>query len=245
MSRVLKPDMPGRDFRVAPETVQDLGWEAVFAPDLSPPLELVVDIGFGRGEFLMDLALRSPEVAHVGIERSYKRIHKMARRVAKTQLGNLRIIEGFAQVIVSEVFAEASVSTFWMNFPDPWPKDRHANRRLVRSDLVRDCAECLVRGGHLCFATDDIPYAEQAAGVLADECLLENVYAPEAFVHEVPGRSPTAFEREWRAKGKRLHFFSYRKKAFAADSSSASEPLTRPRQGLHPDESGVRAIGDS
>ena len=86
MTRRLKLDIPGPDRRVSPEDVREKGWEALFAPDLAPPLRLVVEIGFGRGEFLRHLAEQSPEVAHVGVEVSFKRTLKMARRLARSEI---------------------------------------------------------------------------------------------------------------------------------------------------------------
>ena len=73
MTRRLKTDIPGPDRRVAPEEVREKGWEALFAPGLAPPLRLVVEIGFGRGEFLLDQAARDPASAFVGVDRSHKR----------------------------------------------------------------------------------------------------------------------------------------------------------------------------
>jgi tRNA G46 methylase TrmB len=61
-------------------------------------------------------------------------------------------------------------------------------------------------------ATDDVPYAEWIDAALAGEELLENALAPEAFAREVPGRKATAYELEWRAEGRPLHFFRYRRR---------------------------------
>ena len=140
MSRALKYDIPGPDWRVRPETIAERGWPAVFSSLLDSPLRLVVDVGYGRGEFLLELAQRDPHAAFVGIEYSYKRVLKMARRLARTKLENVRLLDCTAERAVAELFADASVSCFWINFPDPWPKKRHHRRRLVRpgGGLIRD-----------------------------------------------------------------------------------------------------------
>ena len=92
MGRRLKHDIPGPDRRVTPEEAAEKGWPAIFdvAPDA---LRLVVDIGFGRGEFLMDLAENDPDGSFLGIEYSFKRVLKMARRLARTDLRNVRLVE--------------------------------------------------------------------------------------------------------------------------------------------------------
>lgn len=213
MARRLKFDIPGPDRRVTLEAVREKGWEALFAPDLEPPLRLVVEIGFGRGEFLRHLAAEAPEAAHVGVEVSFKRVLKMARRIAPTAERNIRLIEATGEEVVREALAPGSVSAFWINFPDPWPKKRHHRRRLLQPRFVAALAERLEPGGWLHVATDHVGYAEAIDAALRGEPRLENVLAPAPFVREVPGRMRTAYEEEWRAEGRPLHFWSYRRRA--------------------------------
>ena len=108
MSRTLKTDIPGPDRRVAIDDVRAKGWAALFAPDVEEPLRLVVEIGFGRGEFLRALAAAAPDVAHVGVDLSHRRVLKMARRLAKTEERNIRLIEARAEDVVPEVAAWGS-----------------------------------------------------------------------------------------------------------------------------------------
>jgi tRNA (guanine-N7-)-methyltransferase len=221
-SRRLDRDIPGPDRRVDPADVLEKGWEAIFAPDLAPPLRLVVEIGFGRGEFLLDLAERHPDTALVGVERSWKRTHKMARRLARTELGNVRLLCERAERAVEELFAPGSVAAFWVNFSDPWPKKRHHKRRLLQPGFVADLASRLAPGGRLEVATDDPGYAEWIDAVLADEPRLVNAHAPAPHVRDVAGRRRTSFEEEWRAKGRIPYFWSYRR--------VADDPADEPRE---------------
>jgi tRNA (guanine-N7-)-methyltransferase len=204
--------MPGPDRRVGVAEAREKGWRAVFAPDVTAALPLVVELGFGRGEFLRALAAAAPAVAHVGVERSHRRTLKLARRIAKTEERNLRLVEATAQELVTEALDEASVSTFWVNFPDPWPKKRHHRRRLLQPGFVALLAARLVPGGLLHAATDHAGYAEQIDAVLSAEPRLENALAAP-FVPEVPGRPCTAYEAMWRAEGRALHFFTYRRRS--------------------------------
>jgi tRNA (guanine-N7-)-methyltransferase len=213
MARHLKFDIPGPDRRVGFEELRDQGVAAAFAGDVAEPLPLVVEVGFGRGEFLLALAAERPERAFLGVEYSGKRVLKMARRVARSGLANLRLIQARGEDVVQDLLAPGSVETFWINFPDPWPKKRHHRRRLIQPALASALALRLVPGGLLQVATDDVDYAEWIAQVLAAEPLLENVLAPEPFAREVSGRKATAYELEWRAEGRPLHFFTYRRRS--------------------------------
>lgn len=213
MTRTLKTDIPGPDRRVTIEDVKAKGWDALFSPELAAPIgALVVEIGFGRGEFLRQLAAEAPGVAHLGVELSWKRVLKMARRIAKAGDPNLRLLCARGEDVVQEAIADASVRTFWINFSDPWPKARHHRRRLVQAPLVHQLAKRLLPGGALHVATDDVPYAEHIDAVLRSEPLLENTLAAP-FLAEIPGRPITAYEAMWRAEGRPLHFFTYRRRA--------------------------------
>jgi len=216
MSRKLHTDVPGRDFRVYLDEYGHVPsrtrWREIFAPDVVDTTGLAVDIGFGRGEFLIDLARREPGRPFVGIERSFKRTVKMARRLVRLGIANVRLIEERAEEAIHGFFPEASLSEAWINFPDPWPKDRHARRRLVQPAFLRDLTLRIEPGGVLHLATDDPAYASQMAEVLAGEPLLENLYAPETCRRESAGRSPTAYELEWQALGRRGYYFAYRRR---------------------------------
>ncbi|HEY8120897.1 MAG TPA: tRNA (guanosine(46)-N7)-methyltransferase TrmB [Myxococcota bacterium] len=213
MSRTLKTDIPGPDRRVTIEDVRAKGWDALFAPELRAPIgALVVEIGFGRGEFLRELAVGEPSVPHLGVELSWKRVLKMARRIAKAGDPNIRMICARGEDVVRDALEDASVRTFWINFSDPWPKARHHRRRLVQAPLVHQLAKRLLPGGLLHIATDDVPYAKHIDEVLRAEPLLENAL-PAPFLPEIPGRLVTAYEAMWRAEGRPLHFFSHRRRA--------------------------------
>ena len=212
MTRIRKTDIPGVDRRVSLDDIREKGWPALFAPDLDPPLRLVVEIGFGRGEFLRHMAEAEPATAYVGVEISRKRVLKMARRLARDEIGNVRLLAEPAQALLEQGLPDEGVAAFWVNFPDPWPKKRHHKNRLLQAPLVRQLAKRLAPGGQLEIATDHAEYAEHIAEVLRAETLLENLNAPAPYASEVPGRLHTAYEEMWRADGRALHFFSYRRR---------------------------------
>ena len=209
MSRLLRYDIPGEDWRLGIDEVAVRGWPDAFAPGLSPPLRLVIEIGFGRGEFLIELAGKDPQTAFVGVDVSFKRVLKMARRLARTRLRNVRLIEARGEAVVELPGLSGSVAAFWINFSDPWPKDRHAGRRLLQRRFVAAASRALAPGGRFYVATDDSVYAAHISEVLAGEPMLENCFAPDPWRGEAPDRIHTAYEEGWRAEGRRLHFFEY------------------------------------
>ncbi len=209
MSRKLKTDIPGVDWRVPIEDARERGFAKIFAGRVARPLPLVVEIGFGRGEFLLEFAQRAPEQAFVGVEVSYKRALKMARRLARLGVANVAIVEARAEEVLRDALADASVACFWLNFPDPWPKKRHARRRFVQPETLAWVARRLVPGGLLRIATDDPDYAEWIDAHLAAIPELHNCYAPDRWCSAAQDRPVTAYELEWRALGRSFHFFEY------------------------------------
>ena len=218
MGRSLKYEISGQDPRVAASEVAASGWSGLFEVSRAKPpgsaesdadRRMVLEIGFGRGEFLLWMASSAPEVDFVGIEVSFKRTLKMARKVARAGLANVLLLEARAEVAIPELLDEGAVAEIWINFSDPWPKARHARRRLIQSEFVRDATRALAAGGTLYIATDDVPYAHQIDAVLAGQNRLANRYSPWPFLSEVPGRKMTGYEQQWRAEGRPLHFFAY------------------------------------
>ncbi len=223
MPRRLRTDLPGPDWRVALEDLRDPGPDGIFPARLPRPVPLVVDVGFGRGELLLWLACAEPGRAYLGIEYSGKRVLKMARRLARTEHDNVRLVQATAESAV-DALAPASVEGFWVNFPDPWPKKRHHRRRLLRPEFVHAMALRLVPGGFLEVATDHAEYAGWIQEVLSVEPCLENRAAPLPYRREPPARAPTAYELEWRAQGRSAHYFSYARRVEAELEGTKGSP---------------------
>ncbi len=238
MSRTIHREIPGNDWRVWPEEVRRSGWSKLFGLPVAP-LRLHVDIGFGNGEFLTELARRDPGRAVVGIELSFKRVLKVARRLSHSDLRNVRLLGVDAAWAVREAFEDESVESFWINFPDPWPKRRHQRRRFVEPAFVAELSRRLMAGGSLHIATDDPAYAEKIGAALEGEPLLENARAltthrdpqceppPAANQNQRRELPATAFERVWVAQGRPCFFFEYRRaKAIVASPQGQGSRTT-------------------
>lgn len=208
MGRGLKYEIPGEESRVGADEITAKNVETLFAGTLVAPFPLVVEIGFGRGEFLLELASKEPGAGFLGVEVSFKRTLKMARKVAAARLCNVKLAEARGQVAVKSL-AGKGVRDFWVNFSDPWPKARHAHRRLFQPEFVHDVAMALEPNGRLLVATDDRPYAEQIDEVLSAEPLLVNSFAPAPFSATADDRIQTGYEADWLAQRRALHFFEY------------------------------------
>lgn len=122
------------------------------------PLE--VDVGCGKGRFLLARARAHPDVNFLGIDRMLRRIRKLDRKIVRAGLFNVRLLRMEAYYALTYLLPPNSVNTFYIFFPDPWPKKRHQEHRLFNPRFMEALARTLKSGGRLHFATDHIPYYE-------------------------------------------------------------------------------------
>lgn len=133
-----------------PEAAAPLDWRAVFRNER--PVEL--EVGHGKGSFLLARAGSAPEVNLVGIEISHFTHLFALNRVAKRGLTNVRLIRGDAKNLLRNYVPPASLAAIHVYFPDPWWKKRHFKRRLVTPEFAELCRAALRQGGLLLLASD-------------------------------------------------------------------------------------------
>jgi tRNA (guanine-N7-)-methyltransferase len=179
-----------------------LNWQRLF--ERTAPL--VVEIGFGTGLFLIQQALRNPDVNVVGIERSWGWVQHLARRLDDAGLAHVRLIHGEAQVALQHLFEPQSVREIFINFPDPWPKKRHYTRRLIQTGLVECLHDRLAIGGQVTIATDHPGYATWIAAILESQTALQPCFSTTT-VHELSDHTPTKYEQK--ARGAQLPIFYF------------------------------------
>lgn len=126
-------------------------WREVFCND--HPLHL--EIGMGKGKFITALAAKHPEINYIGIEKySSALIKGVEKREAMKECGNLFFLRFDAEYI-NQVYGAGEVERIYLNFSDPWPKARHARRRLTSPTFLKRYEEILVPGGTVEFKTDN------------------------------------------------------------------------------------------
>ena len=190
-------------------------WKEVDLPvawdRILPGGPLAVEVGFGGGEFLAGMARLNPDTRFVGIERFGEGHRRLLKILAGDGLRNVLPMVGDAYVLMNLAFAEESVASVTVNFSDPWPKARHARNRLLREEFLHIVARKLARGGLLYAATDDVPYAYEAADALAGVASLASRHPEARWLSESPFPVRTRYERKWMAEGRPLHYFVYQK----------------------------------
>lgn len=130
-------------------------WQEVFGRQA--PLH--IEIGMGKGQFLTALAAEHPDINYIGIEKFSSVLVRAVQKQNELELPNLRLIRMDADSI-TDVFAPGEVDRIYLNFSDPWPKERHAKRRLTSVEFLRRYENILAKDGHVEFKTDNQPLFE-------------------------------------------------------------------------------------
>ncbi|MCX5662801.1 MAG: tRNA (guanosine(46)-N7)-methyltransferase TrmB [Planctomycetota bacterium] len=179
----------------------DLG--AWFGPERAgKPLEL--EIGSGKGTFLLNQARQTPDINYIGIEWAKAFWKYAADRCRRHELQNVRVVRTEAAGFVRSFVRDGALRQVHIYFPDPWPKARHNKRRLVQAGFLRELWRALEPAGMVRIATDHVDYfawMEEHAGQVADVFERLPFVSPEsAGEGELVGSN---FERKYRREGGR------------------------------------------
>ncbi|MDR2489864.1 MAG: tRNA (guanosine(46)-N7)-methyltransferase TrmB [Spirochaetaceae bacterium] len=173
-----------------PFSPQILDFNAVFGRNAP----LVIEIGFGMGQALAEIAGLNPQVNYLGIEVFKAGVGKLLWEIETRHLSNIRIIEHDAVETLAAMVPDGSVSGFHLFFPDPWPKKRHHKRRLVQGPFVETLAAKLLPGGYIYFVSDWQEYADYACTELSVVQTLRRSPSPTTNAGIPPPRPTTKFE---------------------------------------------------
>ena len=176
-------------------------WSEVFGND--HPVR--IEIGMGKGAFLMELARRNPDINYVGIEKYSSVLLRAVQKQDAEELPNVRLIRMEAENI-RDVFAPGEADRIYLNFSDPWPKDAHAGRRLTSRQFLERYEGILKEKGMIEFKTDNRELfafsLEEARAAGWEICAVtEDLHRdPELSRNNIM----TEYEKRWSEAGKQI-----------------------------------------
>jgi tRNA (guanine-N7-)-methyltransferase len=182
-----------------------LDWREVFGND--HPVE--VEVGSGKGLFLVTESQARPGVNFFGIEVVRKYQLFTATRLATRGLRNVRVACADARVVLRDRVATGSVQGVHVYFPDPWWKTRHHKRRVFTDEFAAQCARVLAPGGVLYVATDVADYAAMVRATVGAHTALRELPGPAEHEPEHDLDYLTNFERKFRREGRAIHRMAY------------------------------------
>jgi len=171
----------------------------------------VLEIGFGMGDSLLQMAAAEPESDFIGIEVHPPGVGTIIKTARVEGLANLRIYLADANDVLEECFAPASIDRLQLYFPDPWHKKKHNKRRIVQPSFLQQVREKLRPNGIIHMATDWQPYAEQMLETLSEAAGFENCAGPGESSPRPAYRPLTKFEKRGERLGHGVWDFIFKK----------------------------------
>lgn len=204
---------PGRvRLKTDAEVLRSAGLLLEYCPDLGPlrldavfgnPRPVEIEVGSGKGGFLLGRAAARPEINLFGVEWLRRYATYLADRAYRANLPNVRALCADAAEFFKTSLAEDSILRVHIYFPDPWPKHKHRRRRLISPPFLHHVCRALHPGGWLGIITDDTDYVEQIQHALSvTEGLTEIPFTPCASAEGLVGSN---FEKKYSQAGKVFH----------------------------------------
>ena len=167
-----------------------------FSVSMSSVDRIAVEIGFGNGDALLQMATSRPTTGFVGIEIYRPGIGQFLRGAKDAGLNNVRVFDQDGRDFFAQISTPDSIDEIYILFPDPWPKKRHHKRRLIQKEFLETCANRLSSGGLLCIATDWEDYAQWILNELAAVPAFQNASPGGEYYQGEPLRPTTKYERK-------------------------------------------------
>ena len=163
---------------------------------------IAIEFCSGNGEWIAQKAIDHPEINWIACEIQFKRVRKIWSKSQNRGLENLFVVCGDGLTFSRYYVGDASVEKIFVNFPDPWPKERHAKHRIIQEPFAKELRRISKPGAEITFVTDDAPYALQMQSVMQGW----SGDAPQ-IIDESHG--PSFFDRLWRSKGRQIQMLKY------------------------------------
>lgn len=206
--RATRHRIHGNPFSVrAPET--PLNQELLYGR--TAPLAL--EIGFGRGQFLLDLAAKRPQWNVLGLEIRDHFVESAIKRAKEQSLPNLHAVVANANIHLGELVEDASVGFVSINFPDPWFKKRHQKRRVIRDEFLDLLDQKFIEGGELHIMTDFQPIGEEALEMLSAHPRFESLSGEDTFLSASSTNIRSEREDTHEGRGDPIYRVAYKTKA--------------------------------
>jgi tRNA (guanine-N7-)-methyltransferase len=174
-------------------------------------LPLRIEYCSGNGAWLVEKALAHPEINWVGVEKKFKRVKKIRAKAKKLNLKNLIVVYGEAYLATSRYFPVDTFEAAYINFPDPWPKNRHAKNRLIQPKFIDEVWRILKPAAAFTLVTDDPEYSWRMLEEMGGHRGFRSCLPDPFFITEMPGYGSSYFDQLWREKGKTIRYHQFEK----------------------------------
>lgn len=179
-------------------------WQGRWQERFAQKQPLHIEVGTGKGQFIYQMAQANPDINYIGIEIETSVIVTALEKLIATDLPNLQLLRVDGRDL-TEYFNEGEVDLVYLNFSDPWPKTRHAKRRLTYKTFLATYEKILVPNGEIHFKTDNQGLFEYSLGSFSQYGMIINQVWLDLHTSSYEGNIKTEYEEKFSAKGFRIN----------------------------------------
>ena len=163
----------------------------------------------GNGDWIIEKAQQLPDFNWFAVEKRFDRVRKIWSKLKNHQVNNLVIVCGEAEPFTQYYLKDSSIEGSFINFPDPWPKGKHAKHRLFQSPFIQQLHRVMSPNGKTTIATDDLEWANRISHTLLKEGIFHPVFPQPYYITQWPNYGFSFFEQLWLQKGKTIHYLQF------------------------------------
>lgn len=171
--------------------------------------ELHIEFCSGNGDWVLEKARQNPTQQWVAVEMQFERVQKIWSKMHNQNISNLLIVSGKAQEFVYYYLPEGCAAEIFVNFPDPWPKERHAKHRLIQREFVDQLARIVKPAGKATYATDDPTYCAQMVAEMHSHPSWNNCFPDPFYVKQWEDYGDSWFKNLWEGKGREFFYIQF------------------------------------
>lgn len=176
-------------------------WENIFLKKVP----IFVEYCSGNGQWIVDRAQAHPEICWVAVEKRFDRAQKIWKKRNRLGINNLWVVCSEAFVATQYYFPKNAFERCFINFPDPWPKNRHAKNRLMKENFLQELSLCMKEKGEGVLVTDHPKFKEEVVQTLLQSNFFQPTLPKPYFTDQIQGYGTSFFLELWQSKGCTIH----------------------------------------
>jgi len=163
----------------------------------------------GNGAWIAERAVRYPHINWIAVERKFDRVRKLWSKVHNLKVSNLLVLCGEAYHATEKFFPTGTIDEVFINFPDPWPKRRHTQNRLIQLPFLNQLGRVLKDNGKVTVVTDDEPHSQWLIGLMKENGNFASTYPDPFYTTDCKTYGTSYFEDLWRSQGKTIYYHEF------------------------------------
>lgn len=174
--------------------------------------DLYIEFCSGNGDWVIEKAKLNPSQQWVAVEMQFERVQKIWSKMHNQNVTNLLIVSGKAQEFVRYYLPDGCAREIYVNFPDPWPKERHAKHRLIQGEFVDQLARIVKSEGKATYATDDPTYCTQMVQQMQSHDSWKNCFPDPYYATQWEDYGDSWFKNLWEEKGRNFFYIQFERR---------------------------------